>query len=84
MGGLLQLFTASKYSIYVLFLLLLSYLLNQLDRYTVGVTSIPMAQDIHFGDKGCLPLNNETSKAIYDKCRFKTSKKDKIERDRKM
>ena len=53
-GAFLRLRHAGKYAIYVLFCLLCAYLLNQLDRYALAVTSKPMAQDIHFGDKGCL------------------------------
>ncbi|XP_028410997.1 uncharacterized protein LOC114533625 isoform X2 [Dendronephthya gigantea] len=45
---------ADKYALYVLTCLLAAYLLNQLDRYALVVTSRPMAQDIHFGDKGCV------------------------------
>ena len=65
-GSVLALRKAGGYSIYVLFLLLCTYLLNQLDRYALGVTSQPMAQEIHFGDKGCLPYNL-TLKKDFDK-----------------
>ncbi|KAK0066290.1 MFS-type efflux pump [Biomphalaria pfeifferi] len=41
------------YNVYVLLLLLLAYLLNQLDRYMLPVTVLPVAQEIKFGDKGC-------------------------------
>ncbi|EDV27921.1 uncharacterized protein TRIADDRAFT_20550 [Trichoplax adhaerens] len=50
------------YPFYVLIILLLAYLLNQLDRYAIGVTSIYIAQDMHWGDKGCL-LNTSYSEA---------------------
>ncbi|XP_050414954.1 protein spinster homolog 1 [Patella vulgata] len=46
------------YSVYVLLILLLTYLLNQLDRYMLAITVKPMAQEIHFGDLGCMV--NET------------------------
>ena len=65
-GSFLALRKAGPYSIYVLFLFLCAYLLNQLDRYALGVTSQPMAQEIHFGDKGCLPYNS-TFKKDYSK-----------------
>ncbi|EDV27969.1 uncharacterized protein TRIADDRAFT_12709, partial [Trichoplax adhaerens] len=42
------------YPVYVLVVLLLTYLLNQLDRYAIGVTSMYIAQDMHWGDKDCL------------------------------
>lgn len=60
-GGCLSVLKAGGYAVYVLFLLLGAYLLNQLDRYALGATSQPMAQDIHFGDKGCLPYNSTFS-----------------------
>lgn len=42
------------YSVFVLVLLLLAYLLNQLDRYMLAITVKPMAQDVHFGDHDCM------------------------------
>ena len=54
-------FKAGGYAVYVLFLLLAAYLLNQLDRYALAVSSQPMAHDIKFGDKGCLPYNSTFS-----------------------
>ena len=42
------------YSMWVLVLLLLAYLTNQLDRYMLAITAGPMARDIQFGDKSCM------------------------------
>ncbi|KAH9496637.1 hypothetical protein Btru_009903 [Bulinus truncatus] len=42
------------YNVYVLFLFLLAYLLNQLDRYMLTITILPIAQELKFGNKGCL------------------------------
>lgn len=67
-GSCLSVFKADGYAVYVLFLLLGTYLLNQLDRYTLAVSSQPMAQDIHFGDKGCLPYNSTFSSEYKDFC----------------
>ena len=54
-GGLRALLLRSSgYSLYVLALLTLTNLLNQLDRYMLAVVARPSAQDIHFGDQGCL------------------------------
>jgi hypothetical protein len=39
---------------WALFLFLLTYLLNQLDRFLFGITAKSMAQEIHFGDKACM------------------------------
>lgn len=61
-------FKAGGYAVYVLFLLLGAYLLNQLDRYALAVSSQPMAHDIKFGDKGCLPYNSTFSKHYKNFC----------------
>lgn len=45
---------ASPYSLYVLMLLLAAYLLNQLNRYTLPVTTKAVAQDVHYGSKSCM------------------------------
>ncbi len=51
-SGYVQVFRkASPYSIYVLLILLLTYLLNQLCRYALPIVAKEMAQEIHFGDK---------------------------------
>ncbi|ELU06601.1 hypothetical protein CAPTEDRAFT_220111 [Capitella teleta] len=41
------------YSIYVLLLLVIAYLLNQLDRYTLGIVTKPMSRDLEYGDQAC-------------------------------
>ncbi|XP_077986710.1 MFS-type efflux pump MSMEG_3705-like [Glandiceps talaboti] len=46
------------YAVYVLILLLIAYLLNQLDRYALAIVTQPMAQDIHYGDQSCLKNNS--------------------------
>ncbi|XP_067928431.1 MFS-type efflux pump MSMEG_3705-like isoform X2 [Watersipora subatra] len=51
-GTFLQ--SLTLYKVYVLTLTFLVYLLNQLDRYLLPIMTQPMAQDIHYGDKGCL------------------------------
>ncbi|XP_043214141.1 MFS-type efflux pump MSMEG_3705-like isoform X1 [Amphibalanus amphitrite] len=62
--GLRGLLRSSGYSLYVLLLLLLTYLLNQLDRYMLAIVARPSAQEIEFGDKGC--LLNETVKSTLE------------------
>lgn len=69
---------ANAYSLYVLALLLLAYLLNQLDRYTLAIVTKPAAQEIHYGEQGCMknesiPVNvipaTTCSKVnTYDEC----------------
>lgn len=52
---------AMVYSIYVLILLLIAYLLNQLDRYMISICTKPMAQDIHYGTQACMKNSSYTS-----------------------
>lgn len=52
------------YPLYVLFLLLLTYLFNQLDRYALAICTREMAQEIHYGDMGCLQLTNVSESII--------------------
>lgn len=51
---------AKPYSLYVLALLYVAYMLNQLDRYTLSITSIETAQELKYGDKQCFKLDNLT------------------------
>ncbi|XP_046440533.1 protein spinster homolog 1-like isoform X2 [Daphnia pulex] len=48
------------YSIYVLLLFLITYLLNQLDRYMLAIVTKPLAQEIHYGDQGCMTNTSAT------------------------
>ena len=50
---------AKPYSLYVLLILLLTYMLNQLDRYALSITSIEVAQEFKYGDKSCQKLSNQ-------------------------
>lgn len=55
---------ANAYSLYILFTMLVVYMLNQLDRYALSITSVETAQSLHYGDKSCLSLpgvSKETS-----------------------
>ena len=61
-------FKAGGYAVYVLFLLLGTFFLNQLDRFPIAVLSQPMARDIKFGDKGCLPYNATFSRDYKTFC----------------
>ena len=64
---------ASAYSLYVLAVLLMTYMLNQLDRYALSITSIETAQALKYGDQSCLKLKN-ASKADGDYCKNQTTK----------
>jgi len=79
--GVLSLSKAGFYPVYVLTLLLAANLLNQLDRYALAVTSQPMARDVKFGDKGCLPYNSSLGSTIKNFCDKSYLDKDKTERN---
>ena len=52
--------SARVYSIYVLSMLLLTYLVNQLDRFLLGIVTKPMSQELDYGDWAC--MRNESLK----------------------
>ena len=54
------------YQVYALVVFLVTYLLNQLDRYMLAITVQPMAQEIHFGDLGCLRNTSFTEDQLKD------------------
>jgi hypothetical protein len=57
------------YPIYVVFILLAAYLLNQLDRYTLSIVAKPLSQDLKFGDKSCLANSTDQHYDEFkDKC----------------
>lgn len=74
-GGLRGLLRSSGYSLYVLLLLLLTYLLNQLDRYMLAIVARPSAQEIGFGDRGCLLNDTADTKFSDNDCTNCTSEK---------
>lgn len=41
------------YSIYVLVVLMVVYLLNQLDRFVLGIAGRSLSRDLKFGDRSC-------------------------------
>lgn len=64
------------YQLYVLLVFLITYLLNQLDRYMLAITIKPMAQELEFGDKGCMIMSNYSESDLGDvKCNALTEKK---------
>ncbi|XP_043236262.1 MFS-type efflux pump MSMEG_3705-like [Amphibalanus amphitrite] len=57
--GCWQLLTTQKpYSLYLLAILLATYLLSQINQYVMAVVARPMAQEIKFGERSCFV--NET------------------------
>lgn len=49
----------SWYSLYVLFLLTLVYLVNQMDRFVLGVTAQQTAESLRYGEQSCLQATIE-------------------------
>jgi MFS family permease len=45
---------ATCYSLYVLFVLMLVYLVNQMDRFVLGIAAQQTAQSLEYGDQSCL------------------------------
>lgn len=44
---------ARKYSLYILLILMIVYLLNQLDRFVLGIAGRSLARDLQFGSRSC-------------------------------
>ena len=45
--------SARPYSLYVLLILMVVYLLNQLDRFVLGIAGKSLSTDLKFGDRSC-------------------------------
>ena len=79
---------AKPYSLYVLMLFLVIYMFNQLDRYTLSITNLEIAQSLKFGDRACMKLPNATieqgsicsnlTEAMYETKKYKPNEKEKI------
>lgn len=64
--GMLQMLKQSSvYSLYVLAALLLAYLLNQLDRYTLPIVTSSSGYDLRYGDLSCMK-NRHISKHMFE------------------
>ena len=63
---------ANLRSLYVLIILLFTYLINQLDRYALPIVSKPMAQELHFGEKSCM-LGPNVSTSYTKECENRNS-----------
>lgn len=58
----------SCYAIYAMFLLVSTFSANKLNRFLLATVSQPLARDIHFGDKGCLPVKAISSGDYKEFC----------------
>ena len=55
--GLLLLVKKTKpYGLYVLFMMLMAYLFNQLDRYTLSIVTTLSGPDVGYGDYSCMAI----------------------------
>lgn len=55
------------YALYVLLMMLIAYLLNQLDRYTLPIVTKSAGYDLRYGDLVCMETHNKTVlRAIED------------------
>lgn len=65
-GMLKMLKGSSLYSLYVLFILLMVYLTNQLDRYTLPIVTTSAGYDLQYGDKYCFKNRQLPSKVFKE------------------
>lgn len=42
-----------SYAVYVLLLLTITYMVNQLDKFSLAVVAKPVAQELHYGNHEC-------------------------------
>ena len=42
------------YAVYVLLLLTCTYMVNQLDKFSLSVVAKPIAQELHYGNQECI------------------------------
>ena len=74
------------YALYVLLMMLIAYLLNQLDRYTLPIVTKSAGYDLKYGDLICMETHNTTildllkdrndSKELTDLCTNATKPED--------
>lgn len=71
-----------RYALYVLFLLTAVFVSNQIDRFAFATISQPLARDIKFGDKACLPFNSTFAHDYKDFCTYGLEDSKEPESDR--
>lgn len=55
--------SARPYSLYVLVVLMVVYLLNQLDRFVLGIAGRSLARDLDFGTVSCFLNTSNMSRS---------------------
>lgn len=78
--GVIQMIKGVRvYALYVLFMMLMAYLLNQLDRYTLPIVTKEAGYDLKYGDLACManktliddfdiPIPENVTENITDYC----------------
>ena len=65
--GLIQMVRHVKiYALYVLLMMLIAYLLNQLDRYTLPIVTKSAGYDLKYGDIVCMETHNKTVSNLFE------------------
>ena len=54
------------YALYVLLMMLLAYLLNQLDRYTLPIVTKSAGYDLRYGELVCMKTHNKSVLSVID------------------
>lgn len=57
--------SSKPYALYVLFMLMLVYLFNQMDRFVLGIASRSIAEELDFAHFGCFP-NSSAAEELPD------------------
>lgn len=56
------------YKLYVLLVMMTLYLINQMDRFVLGIGSQEISQELHFGDMKCHPNVSWNNGSCRDEC----------------
>ncbi|CAH1786619.1 unnamed protein product [Owenia fusiformis] len=62
-SGMVQYAKSNRYALYVLFMCMMAYLVNQMNTFVVVATNTSMAQELQYGDRVC-NATNATATAI--------------------
>ena len=56
------------YKLYVLLVMMVLYLINQMDRFVLGIGSQSISQDLQFGEMSCHPNASLSNGSCQDEC----------------
>ena len=57
------------YSWYTAFVFMACYAVGELGHFLIGIVSRPIAQDMEFGEQGCIVNNSEIPSLIQAECK---------------